>query len=30
MGRWNGSFALKIIGHPEFGLPFGQDRLGLI
>ena len=25
--RRNGHFFLQIIGHPEFGLPFGQDRL---
>lgn len=25
--RRNGNFALQITGHPEFGLPFGQDRL---
>jgi hypothetical protein len=25
--RRNGSFLLQITGHPEFGLPFGQDRL---
>jgi hypothetical protein len=25
--RRNGSFVLQITGHPEFGLPFGQDRL---
>ena len=25
--RRNGSFALEVTGHPDFGLPFGQDRL---
>ena len=25
--RRNGSFVLQITGHPEFGLPYGQDRL---
>ncbi len=25
--RRNGSFVLQVTGHPEFGLPFGQDRL---
>jgi hypothetical protein len=25
--RRNGSFKLQITGHPDFGLPFGQDRL---
>lgn len=25
--RRNGRFKLEIIAHPEFGLPFGQDRL---
>jgi Plasmid encoded RepA protein len=25
--RRNGSFILQVTGHPEFGLPFGQDRL---
>jgi len=25
--RRNGNFSLDIIGHPRFGLPFGQDRL---
>jgi len=25
--RRNGHFTLQITGHPEFGLPFGQDRL---
>jgi hypothetical protein len=28
--RRNGSFLLQIAGHPEFGLPYGQDRLVLI
>lgn len=25
--RRNGHFVLQLTGHPEFGLPFGQDRL---
>ena len=25
--RRNGNFVLHVTGHPEFGLPFGQDRL---
>ena len=25
--RQNGNFVLQITGHPQFGLPFGQDRL---
>jgi hypothetical protein len=25
--RRNGRFTLQVTGHPEFGLPFGQDRL---
>ena len=25
--RRNGQFTLQITGHPEFGLPFGQDRI---
>ena len=25
--RRNGNFVLQLTGHPEFGLPFGQDRL---
>ncbi len=25
--RRNGGFLLQITGHPEFGLPYGQDRL---
>jgi hypothetical protein len=25
--RRNGSFVLQITGHPEYGVPFGQDRL---
>ena len=25
--RRNGNYALDIVGHPRFGLPFGQDRL---
>jgi hypothetical protein len=28
--RRNGHFKLQITGHPEFGLPFGQDRLVLL
>jgi hypothetical protein len=28
--RRNGNFLLQITGHPQFGLPFGQDRLVLI
>jgi len=28
--RRNGNFVLQITGHPEFGVPFGQDRLGPI
>jgi hypothetical protein len=28
--RRNGTFRLEVIAHPEFGLPFGQDRLILI
>ncbi len=28
--RRNGRFQLRVIGHPEYGLPFGQDRLLLI
>src|SRR4029078_13294593 len=28
--RRNGRFLLQITGHPEFGVPFGQDRLGPI
>ncbi len=28
--RRNGHFKLQVTGHPEFGLPFGQDRLVLI
>jgi hypothetical protein len=28
--RRNGTFLLQITGHPQFGLPFGQDRLVLI
>jgi hypothetical protein len=26
--RRNGSFVLQITGHPEFGLPFGQESPG--
>jgi hypothetical protein len=25
--RRNGRFKLEIVGHPDYGLPFGQDRL---
>jgi hypothetical protein len=25
--RRNGSFVLQITGHPDYGLPFGQDRI---
>src|SRR5262245_30853644 len=25
--RRNGRFLLQIIGHPDYGVPFGQDRL---
>jgi len=25
--RRNGSFFLHIVAHPDYGLPFGQDRL---
>ena len=25
--RCNGRFLLQIMGHPQYGLPFGQDRL---
>jgi hypothetical protein len=28
--RQNGRFRLRVIGHPDHGLPFGQDRLLLI
>jgi hypothetical protein len=28
--RRNGSFLLQITGRPQFGLPFGQDRLVLV
>jgi hypothetical protein len=28
--RRNGNFLLQVTGHPQFGLPFGQDRLVLI
>ncbi len=28
--RRNGKFFLQVIGHPQFGLPYGQDRLILI
>jgi hypothetical protein len=28
--RRNGHFLFQITGHPQFGLPFGQDRLVLI
>jgi hypothetical protein len=26
----NGKFFLEIVGHPEYGIPFGQDRLVLL
>lgn len=25
--RRNGRFTLQVVGHPDFGVPFGQDRL---
>ncbi len=25
--RRNGRFCLEVLGHPDYGLPFGQDRL---
>ncbi len=25
--RQNGKFVLSVVGHPDYGLPFGQDRL---
>jgi hypothetical protein len=28
--RRNGRFFLEIVGHPDFGVPFGQDRLVLL
>jgi hypothetical protein len=28
--RRNGRFFLKIVGHPDYGVPFGQDRLVLL
>jgi len=28
--RQNVNFRLRVIGHPDYGLPFGQDRLLLI
>lgn len=28
--RRNGRFFLEIVGHPEYGVPFGQDRLVLL
>jgi len=28
--RRNGRFFLEIVGHPDYGVPFGQDRLVLI
>lgn len=28
--RQNGRFRLRVVGHPDYGLPFGQDRLLLI
>jgi hypothetical protein len=28
--RRNGKFFLEVVGHPEYGVPFGQDRLILL
>lgn len=28
--RRNGKFFLEVVGHPEWGVPFGQDRLVLL
>jgi hypothetical protein len=28
--RRNGRFLLEIVGHPDYGVPFGQDRLVLL
>lgn len=28
--RQNGRFFLEIVGHPDYGVPFGQDRLVLL
>jgi len=28
--RRNGKFFLEIVGHPQYGIPFGQDRLVLL
>ncbi|MDQ1472394.1 MAG: hypothetical protein QOJ99_3874 [Bryobacterales bacterium] len=28
--RRNGRFFLEVVGHPEYGVPFGQDRLILL
>jgi hypothetical protein len=25
--RPNGKFVLKVTGHPDYGVPFGQDRI---
>src|SRR4051794_17756444 len=25
--RWNGRYKLEVVGDPEYGVPFGQDRL---
>ena len=25
--RRNGNFVLQITGHPDYGVPFGQDRI---
>jgi len=25
--RRNGQFVLQVTGHPDFGVPFGQDRI---
>ena len=27
--RRNGNFVLQITGHPDYGVPFGQDRIVL-
>ena len=28
--RRNGRFYLEVVGHPQYGVPFGQDRLVLL
>ena len=28
--RRNGRFYLEVVGHPKYGVPFGQDRLVLL